>query len=1188
MQDVPDIFSPEDRPGEGSSEGAEGGLLPDSPLPDLVEPASREPRLVTKGRLLAATVKIRRESRNSSVAGEEDATELDESASPEEMPWVAQTNEETASELTEFLPAGWDEPIPAFAKNEIVAGRYRVEKFLARGGMGEVYRVEDLSLGGSVALKMIRPDRAAKARIEERFKREIQLARRVVSPYVCRIFDLGVHAPGLPESGASLSRVLFLTMELLEGETLAQRLKRAGPWPVAEALPIIRQMAMALDAAHREGIVHRDFKAANVMLVPGPEGERAVVTDFGLACVIGQDSDEHGQGLTVTGQLVGTPAYMAPEQVRGGEIGLAADIYALGVVAYEMVTGSRPFAGGGAIMSAVQRLVAKPCPPRSVRPELPARWDRVLLRCLEREPEGRFRSALEVIDALEGKIVKWSPKRRRRWRRLAAALMATVVVGTGSFRILQSGFLLELYDWSRADRSILVAKVPRQSFAVLRFQNLSSRETDGWLSTALGETLGAELDSARGYRRISGERVARTWRELRLPLGASLSLEQMRRLGSNLDADLVLDGFFVVVGNPRAPESDEEEPVRQIRLDARLVDIKTGNTVASVNRAGSESDLFQLVVSAGSDFRQRLGVNRAVEAVQGGARAAMPLDLAAVRLYAQGLQRLRRLEPQEAVVLLERAAEIEPGFPLIHSAQAEAWRQLGFSERETEAAKKAFELAKDLPREEELRIEGRYRRASGELVEAAEVYRTLFGFFPDELEYGVSLGEIQLDQGAVEEAEATLKALLRLPAPAREDPAIDLLEASIGEARGDFRMARRAAVRAAGRAEAKGAALLVARAKIVEAWAQAFLNNPERALDALESAEKISRSLEDRSGVATAWNAASVILSMRGRHGLAASKSKEAAKIFLEIGNQANAIECLENAAFDLLQMGNIHAAAAVIQRLENFQLEPNDQRNRAHIQYLRAWLETERGRPRKALALLAEVEEVWMKTGDKRKLAALRRRMGDAWLIQGNLALARSFYEEALQIAKDLKLDWYIAQHKQVLAVLRFEENQFESSQALAETTLEPFRKVGAAEREAAMAAVAARCRLRRGDPAGARDLLQRALALLHQIDNAFAAVAISIAAVEIEGATPENLQRLQDTIEAAKELGAARALFRGRVALEFARVAQPGEGSLALRLEQVAQEARKSGFEGIARKAAEMAGNNGLQTLMGSPEEM
>ena len=287
-----------------------------------------------------------------------------------------------------------DAVIPAVARMRpldpgvVVAGRFEILRLIGEGGMGVVYAARDLQLGGSVALKTVRPAIANDREAADRFKQEILLAKLVTHPNVCRIYDLGLQTEP--------AEILFFTMELLEGETLAQHLARLGRMKPADALPLISQMAAALTAAHEAGIVHRDFKPANVLLVPGrtPEKLRVVVGDFGLA----RPAEPSGE----TGAIMGTPDYMAPEQFGSGAITAAADIFSLGAVIYEMVTGQIPFPAPTAFEAALKRHREPPVPPRQVVPDFDPRWERIILRCLSEKPQDRFPSAGEVLSALAG------------------------------------------------------------------------------------------------------------------------------------------------------------------------------------------------------------------------------------------------------------------------------------------------------------------------------------------------------------------------------------------------------------------------------------------------------------------------------------------------------------------------------------------------------------------------------------------------------------------------------------------------------------------------------------------------------------------------------------------------------------------------------------------------------------------
>jgi hypothetical protein len=296
-----------------------------------------------------------------------------------------------------FPPSENDAPPATFRAGEVIADRYEIRRFLAAGGMGEVYEAADRELHARVALKTVLPSAAEDPRMLGRFKREIALARKITHPNICRIFDVGFHA-------IDGRRIAFLSMEFLEGETLAARLAR-GRMSASEAWPLVEQMVAGLSAAHAEGVVHRDFKTANVMLVPRPAGARAVITDFGLA----RSGDEHTASATSTQGLVGTPAYMAPEQVSGLAVTAAADQYALGVVMFEMVTGQWPFVDETAVLTAVRRLHEPAPSPRLHASDLDGRWESAILRCLARAPEDRFPSLQALSAALSPSVEAAAP-----------------------------------------------------------------------------------------------------------------------------------------------------------------------------------------------------------------------------------------------------------------------------------------------------------------------------------------------------------------------------------------------------------------------------------------------------------------------------------------------------------------------------------------------------------------------------------------------------------------------------------------------------------------------------------------------------------------------------------------------------------------------------------------------------------
>ena len=291
---------------------------------------------------------------------------------------------------------------------DVLGGRFRILRLIGAGGMGEVYEAADQELGVSVALKTIRYDRlGASEDTLERFRQEAKLARQVTHPNVCRIFDVGRDGDRL-----------YLTMELIQGETLAGMMQREGRMPVDAALALARQMAAGLDALHAQGLVHRDFKPANVLITESRGERRAVLTDFGLTRLQDETVTMLAPGVA---RLAGTPDYMAPEQLLGKALTPATDVYALGLVLYEMVTGARAYPGGGMLENAAQRLGQAPDPPSSHDPQLPRHWDKVILRCLERDPTARPASAGAVAAALAGADLAAGRRKRRPWLLATAA-----------------------------------------------------------------------------------------------------------------------------------------------------------------------------------------------------------------------------------------------------------------------------------------------------------------------------------------------------------------------------------------------------------------------------------------------------------------------------------------------------------------------------------------------------------------------------------------------------------------------------------------------------------------------------------------------------------------------------------------------------------------------------------------------
>ncbi|HWE28084.1 MAG TPA: protein kinase, partial [Polyangia bacterium] len=702
---------------------------------------------------------------------------------------------------------------PVLEVGRQLAGRYRIVRFIARGGMSEVYEAEDLELGERLALKVLLRESDDDRRALERFKREVQLARRVTHPNVCRIFDFGIDTAGS-------APIAYLTMELLDGESLRERLTR-GAMTVADALPVVVALAEALHTAHEAGVIHRDFKSSNVMLV----GNRVVVTDFGLARPSERLMDD--SSLSRDKALIGSPKYMAPEQVEGLPVTQAADLYALGVVAFEMLTGRLPFVGETPLQSALKRLVEPPPSLRSVVRDVPESWDAAVTRCLARDPQARFVDARDFVHALRAP----SSRPRRAPRPLLAVVASLLVVGTAiALRVHET----HTHAVVSLRNSRPMTKL-RRSVGVMGFDNLTRRGQDDWIGTAFAEMLSAELGASEDVRTIDSETVSRVKRDLALANRNRYDAATLSRLRRALEVDWVVSGSFAVSGTPA-----------QLRLDLSLQDARTGDTIVTPYETGASNELIDIVERAGVRLREALGLASTDAAGQRLALAPLPTDGEAARLYAQALVHRRASDSVGALTLVEQAIARDPKFALAHSVLGETLLDLGRDNEARAELERAGQLSTNLPREDRLLLEARWRAASYEWQKAIDLYRALFAFFPDNLQYGLSLARAQYNADHTNDALATIADLRKLPKPLSDDPWIDLRE---GDAYGrvqQWKLRLQADQRAIDKGRALGTRLLVADAERGAGEALSMLGRLKEARAMFEDAEAIATALGDR------------------------------------------------------------------------------------------------------------------------------------------------------------------------------------------------------------------------------------------------------------------------------------------------------------------------------------------------------
>jgi tRNA A-37 threonylcarbamoyl transferase component Bud32/TolB-like protein len=589
---------------------------------------------------------------------------------------------------------------------------YSVVEQIGAGGMGVVYRAHDEQLDRDVALKVLPRKALADERARQRFRREALALARLNHPNVGAIYEFG-----------SDTGIDFLVMELVAGVSLDAKLS-GGSLPEKDILRLGTQLADGLDAAHSQGVIHRDLKPGNLRLTA--DG-RLKILDFGLA----QWAEaEDAAAITVTltknnDEISGTLPYMAPEQLRGQKADARTDIYACGAVLYEMVTGKRPFptVSGPQLIGAI--LEQPPSPPSATNRGVSRALESIILKALDKDPDRRYQSARELkvdLERLNSGAIPLAARRGPRWGWIASVLTAVALAlvvawSIGGWRVRNRG---------NTSPTTPAANVKtRRSVAVLGFKNLSGKPEEAWISTALAEMLTTELADGEQLRTVAGENVARMKTDLSLADADSFAPDTLQRIHKNLGSDLVVLGSYLALG---------KEAGSKVRLDFRLQDTQAGETIATVSETSTENELIDLVSRTGAELRQKIGIAEISPVDAPGVRASVPSNSEATRLYSEGLEKLRVFETLAARDLLTRSIEIEPNHALSHSALAAAWSALGYDAKSQEEAKKAFDLSAGLSREDRLSVEGRYREATHDWPAAVQIYRTLAGFFPDNLD----------------------------------------------------------------------------------------------------------------------------------------------------------------------------------------------------------------------------------------------------------------------------------------------------------------------------------------------------------------------------------------------------------------------------------------------------------------------
>ncbi|HEV8631599.1 MAG TPA: protein kinase, partial [Thermoanaerobaculia bacterium] len=789
---------------------------------------------------------------------------------------------------------------PAALRSEAVPwaperiGPYRVLGEIGAGGMGTVYRAVREDFPKTVALKVVRASLDGEL-LRRRFRRERDILAGLEHPAIGRLHDGGTTDDGRP----------YLAMELVSGLPLLAHAERRGLGPRAR-VELFLEICAAVAFAHERGVVHRDLKPSNILV---DESGHPKLLDFGVAKLLDTDADDGGGGEpTLTAAPLMTPEYASPEQVRGEPAGPASDVYSLGVVLYELLSGQRPYRLASRSARDVERVVCETDPerPSTAAARAPATggaergWrhlrgdlDAIVLKALRKDPRQRYPSVVALAEDLR-RYLDGLPiiARRDTWHYRVAkglrrhrATVAMLILG-----VLAVGVGYGIARWLGAVAPAAAGPVARpQTVAVLGFTNLSGQADQEWIAAALTEALRPELAATGELRAVPTDEVAQARTDLELHSVADLRSPTLALLHRRLGSDLVVLGSYL--GGPAA-----DAPLTVVVRAERL---PGGETIAEVSERATVSELLQLVGRAGFELRSRLGLTALSPAQAQQLVASRPGDAEAARLYAEGVRSFHEFESAKAHSLLERAIARSPDFAPAHLELAAVLMRQGLTAQGTAEAQRAAQLSRSLPRREQLLIAGRRAQWSSDWQSAIAAFRELLQRAPNDLEAGLGLGLAQISARRFADARVTLAALRKMPPPLVDDPRIDLLEARLarGTTAGEL-----AAQRATAKAQALSANRLLARARFAEA-AQLW-DSPQisRAVPGFAAALRLAAAAGDRQQE----GGARIQLGMaRWRAGAVAAGEADVARVLREV--PAAELPSLRRDALDFLGAMLLH-----------------------------------------------------------------------------------------------------------------------------------------------------------------------------------------------------------------------------------------------------------------------------------------
>ncbi len=639
----------------------------------------------------------------------------------------------SATRTLETTPEG-------LGKKELFAGRFELIEELGAGGMGKVYRAFDKKIGEEIALKLLHPEIALDSRTVDRFRNEIKLARRITHKNVCRLHEL--HEDG---------KRLFITMEYVSGQDLKGLIRATGALAIGKAISVAKQVAEGLAEAHEIGVIHRDLKPQNIMV--DKEG-LAKIMDFGIARSL------RTVGMTAEGMIIGTPEYMAPEQVDGLDADERTDIYALGAIIFEMVTGRVPFEGDSPLSVAYKHKNEIPIAPQKLNSQVPEPLNQLILRCLEKEKENRYQTADELLADLirieDGlpiservvlkarptiRIAREKPKGLKPFRVPAIIAVVLVVAATIIFR-------MAIYKPPLPP----APKIPN-SVAVISFENLTGDQKFDMWSRGIPEGLITNLENASYFRVISWERMRDILKQMGKKdvetIDSDLGFELCRRAG----IESLVTGTMRKAGDMFA-------------LDVRVLDAETKELRKSAGSRGQgeESILGTQVDELSRAIAEGLGTAKdKIEQTQFQVAQMTTLSSEAWRLFVIGKERWENADPEKAAEYLEKAIQIDTEFAEAYRVLSLAYYMSGKYDQERKALTNAMELSPHASTKDRLRIGARYAlQVDRNLEKAARIYEEIVQRYPDDKWGHLDLAAVLNGQKRFAEAVKEIQESIRL------------------------------------------------------------------------------------------------------------------------------------------------------------------------------------------------------------------------------------------------------------------------------------------------------------------------------------------------------------------------------------------------------------------------------------------